>query len=87
MHKLFDLATLWEHLPMERRNPIDLVKIKNVTRRTKEAVVLSPEQFPSVPSAMHRLKHFSDYSRWNNVSNRLRLCQLAKIEECVKEAR
>jgi integrase len=48
MHKLFDLATLWEYLPLERRNPIEIVKIKNVTRRTKETVVLSPEQFREV---------------------------------------
>src|ERR1035441_1344369 len=48
MHKLFDLATLWEYLPLERRNPIEIVKIKNVTRRTKEAVVLSPDQFRDV---------------------------------------
>jgi hypothetical protein len=48
MHKLFDLATRWEYLPLERRNPIEIVKIKNVTRRTKEAVVLSPEQFREV---------------------------------------
>jgi hypothetical protein len=45
MHRLFDLATLWEYLPLERRNLIEIVKIKNVTRRTKEAVVLSPDQF------------------------------------------
>jgi integrase len=48
MHKLFDLATLWEYLPLERRNPIDIVKIKNVTRRAKEAVVLTPDQFREV---------------------------------------
>ena len=48
MHRLFDLATLWEYLPLERRNLIEIVKIKNVTRRTKEAVVLSPDQFREV---------------------------------------
>ena len=48
MHKLFDLATLWEYLPIERRNPVDLVKIKNVTMRSKESVVLSPHQFRDV---------------------------------------
>lgn len=48
MHKLFDLATLWEYLPLERRNPIDVVKIKNVTRRAKEAVVLTPDRFREV---------------------------------------
>ena len=48
MHKLFDLATLWEYLPLERRNPIDIVKIKNVTKRVKEAVVLTPQQFREI---------------------------------------
>lgn len=48
MHKLFDLATLWEYLPLERRNPIEIVKIKNVTVRSKESVVLSPGQFRAV---------------------------------------
>jgi len=48
MHKIFDLATLWEYLPLERRNPIDLVKIKSVTKRQKEAVVLTPAQFREV---------------------------------------
>ncbi len=52
MHKLFDLATLWEYLPLERRNPIEIVKIKNVTVRRKESVILSPEQFRSVVSAL-----------------------------------
>jgi integrase len=48
MHKLFDLAALWEYLPLERRNPIDIVKIKNVTKVLKEAIVLTPEQFRAV---------------------------------------
>jgi integrase len=48
MHKLFDLATLWEYLPLERRNPVDIVKIRNVTRRVKEPVVLTPEQFRAI---------------------------------------
>jgi len=52
LHKLFDLATLWEYLPLERRNPVELVKIKNVTMRRKEAVVLSPEQFRTVVTSL-----------------------------------
>jgi integrase len=48
MHKLFDLASLWEYLPLERRNPIEIVKIKDVTKRQKESVVLAPEQFRDV---------------------------------------
>jgi integrase len=48
LHKLFDLATLWEYMPLERRNPVDIVKIRNVTQRVKEAVVLTPEQFRTI---------------------------------------
>jgi hypothetical protein len=48
MHKLFDLATLWEYLPLERRNPIEIVKVKNVTMRTNEVIVLSAEQFREI---------------------------------------
>ena len=33
---------------MERRNPIDIVKIKGVTKRQKESIVLTPEQFRDV---------------------------------------
>ena len=47
MHKLFDLAMLWEYLPLGR-NPIEIVKIKNVTKRSRESVVLSPDQFRDV---------------------------------------
>ena len=48
MHKLFDLAALWESLPLGRRNPVDIVKIKGVTKRRKESIVLTPEQFRDV---------------------------------------
>jgi hypothetical protein len=33
MRLLFDRATLWEYLPLGRRNPLELVKIKRVTKR------------------------------------------------------
>lgn len=48
MHKLFDLSMLWEYLPLERCNPIEVIRIRNVTKRQKEAVVLTPEQFREV---------------------------------------
>jgi integrase len=48
MRRLFELATLWEYLPMERRNPVELVKIKGVTKRAKEPVVISHEQFRAI---------------------------------------
>lgn len=52
MHKLFDLAALWEYLPLERRNPIEIVKVKGVTKRQKETAVLSPDQFRDVVSRL-----------------------------------
>jgi integrase len=48
MRRLFELATLWQYLPMERRNPVELVKIKGVTKRAKEPVVISHEQFREI---------------------------------------
>jgi len=48
MRRLFEMATLWEYLPMERRNPVELVKIKGVTKRAKEPVVISHEQFRAI---------------------------------------
>ncbi len=47
LHKLFDLAQLWEYMELER-NPIELVKVKGVTKRNKEIVVLTPEQAKSI---------------------------------------
>jgi hypothetical protein len=48
MRLLFDRATLWEYLPLERRNPLELVKIKRVTKRSKEPVVITYDQFRAV---------------------------------------
>ena len=50
MHTLFKLATRWEYLPLERRNPLEFVDIKGVTKRRKDSVVLSPDQFRDVIS-------------------------------------
>jgi integrase len=52
MRLLFDRATLWEYLPLERRNPLELVKIRKVTRRSKEPVVITHEQFRAVVSKL-----------------------------------
>ncbi len=48
MRRLFELATLWEYLPMERRNPVEIVRIQGVTKRAKEPVVISHEQFRAI---------------------------------------
>lgn len=61
MHKLFDFATLWEYLPLERRNPIELVNIRNVTKRQKEAVALAPEQFRDVIRRLPAHVNMSDH--------------------------
>ncbi|HYE26086.1 MAG TPA: site-specific integrase, partial [Clostridia bacterium] len=43
MHRLFEKAMLWELLPFER-NPMDLVTIKGVSKRSKKPIVLTVEQ-------------------------------------------
>ena len=44
MHRLFEKAMLWEVIELGR-NPMELVEVKGVTKRTKKAVVLTVEQF------------------------------------------
>lgn len=44
MHRVFEKAMLWEDFQFGR-NPMELVEVKGVTRRTKKAVVLTVEQF------------------------------------------
>jgi integrase len=41
MHRLFEKAMLWELVPIQR-NPVELVEVKGITRRTKKP-------FPSDP--------------------------------------
>lgn len=47
MHKLFDLAMLWEYLPVER-NPIELIKLRGITRRASAPILLSPESAQAI---------------------------------------
>ena len=47
VHKLLDLAMLWEWMEIER-NPVELVKVKGVTKRQKTIVVLSPAQYRAI---------------------------------------
>jgi len=44
MHRLFEKAMLWEVIELGR-NPMKLVEVKGVTKRTKKTVVLTVEQF------------------------------------------
>ncbi|MFZ0745833.1 MAG: tyrosine-type recombinase/integrase [Terracidiphilus sp.] len=44
MHRVFEKAMLWEEFEFGR-NPMELVEVKGVTKRTKKAVVLTVEQF------------------------------------------
>ncbi len=44
MHLLFERAMLWELIDTQR-NPIELVKIKGVSKRQKRPQTLAPEQF------------------------------------------
>jgi integrase len=43
MHLLFEKATYWKFIPRQR-NPIDLVRVKGVTRRKKRPIILTIEQ-------------------------------------------
>lgn len=44
LHRVFEKAMLWEEFEFGR-NPMELVEVKGVTKRTKKAVVLTVEQF------------------------------------------
>lgn len=43
MHRLFEKAMLWELIPLGR-NPMELVHVKGISRRTKKLIVLDPNQ-------------------------------------------
>ena len=53
MHKLFDLSMLWEYTSTER-NPMELVKVKGITKREKKVVVLTPQQFKDIVAKLPR---------------------------------
>lgn len=58
MHLLFEHAMKWEMIACQR-NPMDLVKIKGVTRRTRRKLIITVEQFhallPLLPSHVRRM--------------------------------
>jgi integrase len=43
LHRLFEKAMLWELLPIER-NPMELVQLKGISKRTRKQLTLDPEQ-------------------------------------------
>lgn len=47
LHRLFDLAMLWEYVDLGR-NPVELVKVKGVTKREKEITILTPQQAKAI---------------------------------------
>ena len=47
LSKLMDLAMLWEYIPVGR-NPMELVRVKGSTKRQKEIVILTPDQFKAL---------------------------------------
>jgi len=53
LHKLFDLAMLWEYMEVER-NPVELVKLQGITKREKKIVVLTPDQFNAIVRELPR---------------------------------
>ena len=51
MSRLLDLAMLWEYLPVGR-NPMELVKVKGSTKRTKKLTIITPAQFKALVNAL-----------------------------------
>ncbi len=47
LSKLMDFAMLWEYIPVGR-NPMELVRVKGSTKRQKEIVILTPDQFKAL---------------------------------------
>ena len=47
MHRLFEKAMLWEMIGLER-NPMTLVEVRGITKRTKKPVILTVEQYFAV---------------------------------------
>jgi len=55
LHQLFEKAMLWEFLDLQR-NPVELVKIKGITKRQKLPTVLTVEQFHAIIARLPRLQ-------------------------------
>lgn len=51
MSRLLDLAMLWEYLPVGR-NPMELVRVKGSTKRTKKLTIITPAQFKALVNAL-----------------------------------
>jgi integrase len=52
MHQCFELAALHGYLPATDRNPMSLVKIKGTSQREREKIILQPEQFNRLVTAL-----------------------------------
>jgi integrase len=51
LHKLFEKAMLWELLPVDR-NPMQLVRIRGISKRTKKPIVLTADQCAALISQL-----------------------------------
>lgn len=51
MHRLFEKAILWELLPVAR-NPMDLVYVKGISKRSRTPVILDPDQCLALISSL-----------------------------------
>ena len=51
MHRLFEKAMLWELLPIGR-NPMELVHVKGISKRSKKPIVLDPDQCLALISSL-----------------------------------
>ncbi|WP_263383646.1 tyrosine-type recombinase/integrase [Granulicella arctica] len=49
----YDLGQLWEYADLNR-NPIELIKVRGVTKRAKEIVLLTPEQAVAIIASLQQ---------------------------------
>ena len=51
-HLLFEKAMLWELIDLQR-NPVELVKLKGTSRRTRRPQVITPQKFQELVTVLH----------------------------------
>lgn len=76
MHKLFDLAQLWEYVEVGR-NPIQLVQVRGVTKREKDVVVLD---IAVAARIIRRLPYFMQVMMYTLTFLGLRQCEMLALK-------
>ena len=76
MHLLFERAMLWELIDLQR-NPVELVKLRGTSRRTRKPQILAPEKFQELLAVLpktHRVMAIVAMCTGLRISEILALC-------------